>query len=51
MSQARQHEALTAKENRWGLLVLTGPVLTLFLLGLTFMYWQAAQREAGAKRQ
>ena len=29
MSQARQHEALTAKENRWGLLVLTGPVLTL----------------------
>ena len=50
MSQARQHEALTAKENRWGLLVLTGPVLTLFLLGLTFMYWQAAQREAGAKR-
>ena len=50
MSQARQHEALTAKENRWGLLVLTGPVLTLFLLGLTFMYWQAAQREADAKR-
>jgi CHASE1-domain containing sensor protein len=50
MSQARQHEALTAKENRWGLLVLTGPVLTVFLLGLTFMYWQAAQREAGAKR-
>lgn len=29
MSQARQHEALTAKENRWGLLVLTGPVLTV----------------------
>ena len=51
MSQTRQHQKRPrTEEHRWGLLALTGPVLTVFLLGLTFLYWQGAQREADAKR-
>ncbi len=51
MSQTRQHEELPDTESRWRPLALLGPVLTVFLLGLTFLYWQAAEREAGAKRR
>ena len=43
MSQTRQHQKRPrTEEHRWGLLALTGPVLTVFLLGLTFLYWQGA---------
>lgn len=51
MSQARQHDELPDAENRWRLLALMGPVLTVLLLVLTFLYWQAAEREAVAKRR
>lgn len=51
MSQTQQHEELPDTESRWRPLALLGPVLTVFLLGLTFLYWQAAEREAGAKRR
>ena len=51
MSQACPHEELPAPESRWRPLALLGPVLAVFLLGLTFLFWQAAEREAGAKRR
>jgi diguanylate cyclase (GGDEF)-like protein len=51
MRQACQHEDLPATESHWRALALSGPVLTVLLLGLTLLYWQAAEREAGAKRR
>ena len=51
MSLARQPEELPHTQSRWRLLALMGPVLTLFLLGLTVLYWQSAAREADAKRR
>jgi len=51
MSPARQHEELPDPESHWRPLALLGPVLAVFLLGLTFLFWQAAEREADAKRR
>ncbi|HEY9207559.1 MAG TPA: EAL domain-containing protein [Acidovorax sp.] len=51
MSHPHQPGKLPDTEGRWHLLALLGPALAIFLLGLTFLYWQAAEREAGAKRQ
>ena len=51
MSLNRQPEELPETQSRWRLLALMGPVLTLFLLGLTVLYWQSAAREADAKRR
>ncbi|MBP3981434.1 EAL domain-containing protein [Acidovorax sp. JG5] len=51
MSQARQYEELPAPESHWRPLALLGPVVALFLMGLTFLFWQAADREVEAKKR